>query len=151
MNVLQGVWKVRLHLSCANKKQQRSLLFFNYMPMCSPRNAAHLVPFRRTRHQTLRVAHGTVTRTDFSRSASCWTLVHGSTLPSSCWISSHKFSHGFRSASSPVLVPPSSPLCPVPVRSKHSHGLAMERFVRLARFSDIHFTKRPEVGAGLAT
>ena len=51
--------------------------FFQYMPMCSPRNAAQFdtcfgVPDTRCP----RVAHWTFARTDFSRSASCWRQVH---------------------------------------------------------------------------
>ena len=103
---LKSVRKVRLHLSYVNKTQQRSPLFPNCMPMCSPCNAAQFdTRFGVSDTRRFGVAHGTFANTDFSRSASCWTLVHGSTLPSSCWISFHRFSSGFRSGGLPGVSP----------------------------------------------
>ena len=129
----------------------------NYISMCSPHNAAHF-DTRLGVSDTRRfgVAHGTFAHTDFSRSASCWTLVHGQR----CQALAGEFPTGFLSdsggASSPVSVPPSSSLCPVSAPTQPSPWPGNGEIGRfsdrgLARFSDIRVSKRPKVGVGQAT
>ena len=99
---IQGVPKVRLHLSYGNKTQQISSFFLYFMSMCSPLNAAHFgsrfgVPDTRR----FSVADGTFSPAVFSRSVSRWGLVHGSSLPSFCWIIPRRFSSRFGSGDLP--------------------------------------------------
>ena len=134
-------------LSYANKTQKRSPFLFHYMPMCSPRNAAQFdTCFAVPDARCFRVAHGTFAHTDFSRSASCWTQVHDPRFGAP----TGEFSTGSPAdsgrASSPVLSHPRRRFALCQPRPNHHHDLGMEKFVRLARFRDIHVSKRPEVG-----
>ena len=99
---LHGVPKIRLHLSYANQTQQGSPIFLHCMPMCSPHNAAHFdIRFGMPDTRRSSVADGIFAHADFSRSVSCWTLVHSSSLSSSCWRISHRFSSTIRSGELP--------------------------------------------------
>ena len=108
-------------------------------------------PFRHARHQTLPRSPRNICTYRFQ--PLCQLLDAGArpTFQSSCWIIFHRFSSWFRSGEFSSVVPPRRRFALCQSRTNHPHGLGMKKFVRLARFSDIHVTKRPEVGAGPAT